>query len=73
MIIYECNMLIGDQLIIPLLHISPHARHEKWIHEGALVNINIRKIFCVWCNKRKVKCVDVLCEDKKINWNEIFL
>ncbi len=70
MIIYECNMLIGDELIILVLHKDDHMqnmKNEKM--KRAHVNINIWKIFCVSCNKWKVKCVDVLCEGEKLNWN----
>jgi hypothetical protein len=42
MIIYECNMLIGDKLIILVLHKDDHMqnmKNEKM--KGAHVNINL--------------------------------
>jgi hypothetical protein len=42
MIIYECNMFIGDELIILVLHKDDHIQNMKNEEiEGAHVNINI--------------------------------
>jgi hypothetical protein len=63
MIFYEWNMLIGDELILPLLH--KHDRMQDMKHENVkgirTMNINGWEVACGWCNKWGLQCVDIPC------------
>jgi hypothetical protein len=64
MIFYEWN-LIGDELILSLLHKDDHMEDMK--HENVkrlhTMNINEWEVACGWCNKWGVQRVIIPCDN----------
>jgi hypothetical protein len=64
-ITYECNMLNNDKIILPLLcKDNPCKKQNTKMWRWGLI-VDRWGISCVWCNKWKVQCVNVLCEKWK--------
>ncbi len=67
---YEQNMLIGDELILPLLRKNDHmqnTKHEDAKEGGSTMDINGWGGACGKCNKQRVQCPNIPCDDEKIS------